>query len=214
MEKLEISFGYEAVVATPAVLDRGSEVSDYHKYEITSGAGQLTKAGAVVRGNVSGRLAVDVNVTTVSQSRMQEFQRTITSTLTRSQQTELEKHRQERGNVGWFWGLFGIGAGKSSDEYQKEKRVDVTIQEDKLAESMKELLTQEQRACRVSGTFDVKSNSNVPTEVFLYAQMLVIKTESGETLKVFNNTAIAADKSGNTKDCAIEGDNSLNIIEL
>lgn len=173
-----------------------SENTDYSKFEVSNGYGQISSAGATVQKGITGHVSISLTIRSFSESSYQATTKTITNTVKSQSADELEAHMQSRDYSSWWYTLLGMGSNKSSDEYRKSTHSSATITENAIKDALEKNMSSNLEEFSVSGSFDIVGTSNIPTTVNLFIKTLTITTSDGNSIVVVSKETAAADNSG------------------
>lgn len=189
------------------------EKTDYSSFEVNHGYGKLLKAGVRLSGGASGTVTVDIKVKSFNQT---SYKATIDELRTHLDQTIVEHldECEKKKNYADWWLWFHSGSASEYEHHKNQRKETITDTDEKKTHALEENFAKDNQNYHVSGTFQVHSLSNIPTEVFLFVEMLNINTSNGNSMKVINSTAIAANEKGDTSAAEVQGDDNLNIMEL
>ena len=214
MEKLNI---LKDVILTDSAtfnqLRAAGESVDYSKFEVSHGYGQLLKAGASLTEGAIGTLTVDIKVSSFKQH---SYQATTDELRTHLDQTVLEHldECEKKNNHSDWWLWFHSNSQSDYEHHKDQKKETITDTDVTKVHALEKNFSTETQEYHVSGTFQVEGLSMVPTEVFLFVEMLTIQTTSGNSIHVFNSDPIAASGDGDTSAAKVKDGGKLNIEPL
>lgn len=189
------------------------EKTDYSKFEVNHGYGKLLGAGVRLSKGSKGTFTVDIKVKSFNQT---SYKATIDELRTHLNQTVVEHldecEKQKRYADWWLW--FHSGSASEYEHHKNQHKETITDTDEKKTHALEENFAKDSQEYHVSGTFQVEGLSNIPTEVFLFVEMLNIKTSNGNSMNVINSNAVAASGDGDTSAAKVDGDSNLNIMEL
>lgn len=188
---------------------------DFSTISFEKGYGSIVKAGIRVQGCVTAAVNVDMILDTYSTSSYKET----TNDYSTFGNTEITEHLRESERTQdykdwWFW-LFSA-SGKDHDHYKDSTSDTVSINDEKLSTSLKNNFSEKKQSYKVSGTFHITSNRYIPTDAYLYIELLNITTKDGSTTTVIspNSQPIVADQNGSTEGLEIAKLSRLHIVPI
>lgn len=204
-------FGEESLLNEEGKSEASTD-SQFSKISYTHGYGLLSKAGCVVMQGVTGEVNISLEVTTYDSSAYEQVTNEIEQYVKTDTYNHLTESEHKRNYNDWFFWLFS-DASSDYQHYKDSSSESVTINNQKVTNTMDQKFSENRKTMKVNGTFKVTGNTIQPTEVYLYIETLNIKTADGQTTTIINSDPVIADKDGNT-DVGNVTDGKLHIVPI
>lgn len=178
----------------------------------TQGYGQLAKAGATVQQGVKGSIDVNLEIDSLKAEFYTETTKEVINSVTEEVKSELQEYSKEKNYKKW-WFAFLAGAsdsGHDSNYYEKQTSCNVTTADTKYINAATSKMSSYKQSYSVTGHFEIEGKSEIATTVYLFIEMLTVRTEDGTTILVPTNNVAVADKDGNTGCADAKGHININ----
>lgn len=190
------------------------EKSDFSSVSFQHGYGKLSKIGFSVKGKgIKGKISISMEIETYDSHSYTASTNEVKTVVDTHTYEKLEETEVEGNYSSWWFWLFS-SSGKSYEHYKNETSDSVTFTDQSITDSLTQNFSKNNQTYKITGEFEVEGTSNIPAEVYLYVETLIITTKDGSTTTVINsNNVDIADDKGNKGDAKIT-DGKLNILPL
>ncbi|MCL2018159.1 MAG: hypothetical protein FWG70_00235 [Oscillospiraceae bacterium] len=200
--------GQNQIVLAPAANQDVTESADYKQIKFTNGYGSLSKAGCQVQLGVTGKVTIDLKITSLSERFYKEVTDKIVNEVKNETASELEERYKKTDKRDWWFSFFSGGSKDetSSETYKNSKSSSVDIASTTVFNAVKENLDRNLQEFSVKGTFKITGTSMIPTSVFLYIELLTITMSDGTQFLVPSEQTKIADDKGKQASAECEGE--------
>lgn len=195
------------------VLKLSNEEENYSSFDIQHGYGQLYKAGVTVTKGVTVTANVSITISTFSEDSYNNTTNEMKNVLDSKITEHLDESRSQSNYADWWFWLFSSNESQYN-EHKEKKDETINTTDTTVINSLKKNFTSNKQDYKVTGTFTVVGQSDIPTTACLFVEMLQIKTKDGSTTTVINSSPIAADEHGDTSKLSTDPSSKLNILPL
>lgn len=194
-----------------------TEDTKYASFDITNGAGQLSKAGVTVQRGGTGEAEVNIRLKIVTNTASKSWFHDNKTTFTTDQQSTINAHFDKHDTASGWNAIFAYGSSNSSNQnlYKNATAKHVQTEDKQQSDLVKSASLNKSEEVDVTGSVTMVGTSFIPTTAFVFAEISTITFTNGNTMTVVNSTAQAAQANGSTDGVETKaGTGQLKVVAL
>ena len=183
-----------------------SQTAAHHTGEVRVGVGRASGFTATVQQGVTIKIDFEIIVTSIKQDTFDSFKKSVTQTLSKSQQAEMSSATGYSGAANYFATLFGVGFHRNKNFYLQNKTGNYTVTQGNATHEAiaKETYNLKTEQIKLKGSVEAVGVSLIPTQASVFVSTSQFVFSDNKHLLVFDISdqpgfgPIAAQPDGST----------------